>query len=170
VRSAGADVVSGKLEDARPAGDHALCAEITLAPVPSAAGLARRFTEAFLRKHDLGAIAEAACLITSELVTNAIKATGATRAPADPGEITPPAVVARLRVSARVLRIEIWDNDPRLPVPAMPAALDEGGRGLMLVAALATAWGHHPSASGKAVWAEVPIHLETTCNVLSSPA
>jgi anti-sigma regulatory factor (Ser/Thr protein kinase) len=166
-------VVSGKLEDARPAEDHAICDEITLAPTPSAAGLARRFTEAFLSRHDLGEIAVAACLITSELVTNAIQAVGATRTPAGaagPDEISPSVVVARLRVSARVLRIEIWDNDPRPPVPALPDALDEGGRGLMLVAALATAWGHHPSASGKAVWAEVPIHLETTCNMLSSPA
>ena len=165
--------MSGKLEDARPAEDHAICDEITLAPAPSAAGLARRFTEAFLSKHDLGEIAVAACLITSELVTNAIKATGATRAPADaadPDENNPSVVVARLRVSARVLRIEIWDNDPGLPVPALPDALDEGGRGLMLVAALATAWGHRPSAGGKAVWAEVPIHLETTCHMLSSPA
>ena len=65
--------MSGILEDARPAEDLAICDEIALAPVPSAAGLARRFTEAFLSEHDLGEIAEPACLITSELVTNAIK-------------------------------------------------------------------------------------------------
>lgn len=63
-----------------------------------------------------------------------------------------------LTLTPATLRIEVTDaRGDRLPVPAAPDvdAGDESGRGLLLVAALADAWGcepHHPG--GKTVWAE----------------
>jgi hypothetical protein len=53
------------------------------------------------------------------------------------------------------LRIEVWDADARPPVPQPVDADAEGGRGLLLVAALSAAWGWHPvRGGGKVVWCE----------------
>ncbi|MFC8699452.1 ATP-binding protein [Streptomyces parvus] len=60
-----------------------------------------------------------------------------------------------LTLTASTLRIEVTDaRGDRLPAPT-PDAEGESGRGLLLVASLADAWGcepHHPG--GKTVWAE----------------
>lgn len=60
-----------------------------------------------------------------------------------------------LTLSATTLRIEVTDaRGDRPPAPAPPGDR-ESGRGLLLVASLADAWGcepHHPG--GKTVWAE----------------
>ncbi|MEU3251764.1 ATP-binding protein [Streptomyces sp. NPDC006997] len=60
-----------------------------------------------------------------------------------------------LTLTADALRVEVTDaRGDRLPEPA-PGGDGESGRGLLLVASLADAWGcepHHPG--GKTVWAE----------------
>ncbi|MFH8929226.1 ATP-binding protein [Streptomyces pristinaespiralis] len=57
------------------------------------------------------------------------------------------------------LRIEVSDTRserlPSLPEPAAPDA--ESGRGLLLVGALADAWGVTPRDVGKTVWATVAV-------------
>lgn len=134
--------------------------ELELAALPSAVSLTRRFIEAHLRKWQLEEMIDTAALVASELVTNAIKATGITEAPADYArllDVKLARVITRLRLSATSLFIETWDGDQRPPVPARPGDFDEGGRGLRLVTALTTAWGHYPSASGKVVWTEITI-------------
>jgi anti-sigma regulatory factor (Ser/Thr protein kinase) len=62
---------------------------------------------------------------------------------------------------ARTVRIEVTDTRTEHTPPepeALPApgSEDTGGRGLLLVAALATRWGWHlrPGGPGKTVWAE----------------
>lgn len=64
-----------------------------------------------------------------------------------------------LALTPATLRIEVTDaRGERLPAPTSVADADsegESGRGLLLVASLADAWGcepHHPG--GKTVWAE----------------
>ena len=54
------------------------------------------------------------------------------------------------------LRMEVEDDDPRLPAPdrAGRDTNSEGGRGLMILAAIADDWGAFPTAGGKVVWAE----------------
>ena len=64
-------------------------------------------------------------------------------------------VITRLCWLESSLVIETWDGEQRPPVQSSPVDLDEGGRGLMLVTALTTAWGHYPSGNGKVVWAEI---------------
>ncbi|MFH9682945.1 ATP-binding protein [Streptomyces globisporus] len=56
------------------------------------------------------------------------------------------------------IRIEVTDTrTERMPTLASPAPDAEAGRGLLLVAALATHWGTTPrvAAPGKTVWAEI---------------
>ena len=143
---------------------EAVSDELELAALPSAVSLTRRFIEAHLRKWQLEEMTDTAALVASELVTNAIKATGITETPADYArlhDVKLARVITQLRLSATSLSIDTWDGDPHPPVPARPGDLDEDGRGLMLVTALTAAWGHYPSASGKVVWAEItiPRHL-----------
>ncbi|MFI2373541.1 ATP-binding protein [Streptomyces sp. NPDC018964] len=63
-----------------------------------------------------------------------------------------------LALTSATLRIEVADaRGDRLPVTAAPDvdAGDESGRGLLLVATLADAWGCEPyQPGGKTVWAE----------------
>ncbi|WP_371268594.1 ATP-binding protein [Streptomyces atratus] len=59
---------------------------------------------------------------------------------------------------ATTIRIEVTDTrTERIPALASPTPDAEAGRGLLLVAALATHWGTTPrvAAPGKTVWAEI---------------
>ncbi|WSN61910.1 ATP-binding protein [Streptomyces sp. NBC_01362] len=61
-------------------------------------------------------------------------------------------------VDATTIRIEVTDTrTERMPTLTAPAPDAEAGRGLLLVAALATHWGTTPrtAAPGKTVWAEI---------------
>ncbi|MEU6226329.1 ATP-binding protein [Streptomyces sp. NPDC047042] len=54
-----------------------------------------------------------------------------------------------------VLRIEVTDTHPALPVRRAPGLEEDRGRGLLLVDALATCWGvSERPGPGKTVWAE----------------
>ena len=80
-------------------------------------------------------------MLTSEIVTNAI-AHGE-------GEI-----VLRTSRAHGEARIEVLDDSARAPQLGAAAADAEGGRGLMLVEALSSAWGVRriPGRTGKSVW------------------
>lgn len=83
-------------------------------------------------------------LVSSELVTNAVRATGS--------------VAVQLRIAGPSLYVEVWDGVPGVPEVRPLDGDAEGGRGLRLVEALATRWGVcRPQAGGKVVWAELPL-------------
>ncbi len=70
-------------------------------------------------------------------------------------------LLLHLSAPARTVRIEVTDTRSERTPPepeALPApgSENDGGRGLLLVAALATRWGWHlrPGGPGKTVWAE----------------
>lgn len=89
------------------------------------------------------ALLDDALLVTSELVTNAV------RAGAD--EIT-----VALSVDG-VCRVGVTDNAGGDPVVSRARPLDTSGRGLFIVAAVAADWGVTDVRSGKEVWAEFPL-------------
>jgi anti-sigma regulatory factor (Ser/Thr protein kinase) len=79
-----------------------------------------------------------AALLTSELVTNAIRYAGGP-------------VKLFVTCSAGHLRVYVHDTSPELPALLDTPADAEDGRGLMLVASLATDWGCYRTSAGKAV-------------------
>jgi anti-sigma regulatory factor (Ser/Thr protein kinase) len=89
-------------------------------------------------------VCDAAALLTTELVMNAIEHGGGT-------------AVLDAELLDGTLRVSVTDDDPVIPEPRRaPDPLDsERGRGLFLVAAMATRWGSRPLGTGKAVWFEL---------------
>ncbi|MGZ4427439.1 MAG: ATP-binding protein [Nocardioidaceae bacterium] len=89
---------------------------------------------------------DAAQLLITELVANALEHGG--------GEVG-----LRIQASADLLRVEVSDANPAPPHVAdpPPSLADERGRGLLVVAALASSWGSQadPATGGKAVWFEL---------------
>ncbi|WAX81321.1 SpoIIE family protein phosphatase [Streptomyces sp. KMM 9044] len=82
-------------------------------------------------------------LVVSELVTNAI------RHAAGP---------VRLRlIRERALVCEVFDGGATTPHLRHPRAMDEGGRGLLLVSQLAQRWGTRFVPEGKVIWAEMSL-------------
>ncbi|WP_425086138.1 SpoIIE family protein phosphatase [Streptomyces hainanensis] len=82
-------------------------------------------------------------LLVSELVTNAIRyASGPVR--------------LRL-IRQSVLTCEVADTSSTSPRLRHPRTLDEGGRGLFLVAQLARRWGTRYVGEGKTIWAELDV-------------
>ena len=88
-----------------------------------------------------------ALAVTSELVTNAIKASWAHSCAT---------VAVWLWADDRQLLIEVWDSAPGVPSPVVAIPEGEGGRGLAVVAALSKSWGYYPDVRrGKTVWARL---------------
>ncbi|MCG0291148.1 ATP-binding protein, partial [Streptomyces sp. PSAA01] len=79
-------------------------------------------------------------LIVSELVTNAIR-------------YGRPPIRLRL-IRDRSLICEVSDANSTAPHLRRARVFDEGGRGLMLVAQLATRWGTRQGPDGKTIWVE----------------
>jgi PAS domain S-box-containing protein len=125
------------------------------------------------------------CLLVSEVVTNVVLHTAASRRPRRPELALEIAAAAagplvagwdtvalededsapddkrftlRLRRGAETVWVEVFDADLRLPRIRSAGENDEGGRGLYLVDQLASRWGSRPTRDGKAVWFEMPLH------------
>jgi anti-sigma regulatory factor (Ser/Thr protein kinase) len=111
---------------------------------PMAVKLIRDLAEVHLRAWGLDAKVEDGRVVTSELLTNAYRAT-----PGLPIEFG-------MYVLAGTLVLEVWDSSPGTPVRREARDEDLSGRGLGIVEALADAWGHRVSPDGgKTVWAEM---------------
>lgn len=87
--------------------------------------------------------ADAAALLTSEVVTNAVLH--------GTGDIT-----FGMRAGSRLVRVEVGDEDARRPRAWEVHDDDEGGRGMHIVQALASGWGVLDRPPGKIVWFTVP--------------
>ncbi|WUN28844.1 SpoIIE family protein phosphatase [Streptomyces sp. NBC_00316] len=108
---------------------------------PTAAAIARGHTRRTLADWNVDEdTAYAAELIVSELVTNAIRY-GA------------PPMQLRL-IKDRTLTCEVHDDSPVSPQLRHARTVDEGGRGLFIVAQLAQRWGTRYTTEGKTVWSE----------------
>ena len=116
--------------------------EMVLGTDPDAIPLARQFARRVLAGHPTS-VAEDAELIVTELVTNVFL------------HGRPPATLRVLPVVGGI-RIEVEDTGRTMPVQMSNNPEAMTGRGLSLIAALASAWGIDPGDSGgKVVWAEI---------------
>jgi anti-sigma regulatory factor (Ser/Thr protein kinase) len=81
-------------------------------------------------------------LVVTELVANVVQHTG------DGGEL-------HLACHDGRVRIAVHDQSRSFPQLQRPDPRRPGGRGLMLVAAVAETWGSRPTPTGKVVWAHI---------------
>ena len=117
---------------------------LQLWPSPHTVGQARRAIGEFCRSGAHANLADDAELLTSELVTNACRHSA--------GQVT----VLALRNAARVVVTVTDDDTAHRPQLILADSGQDHGRGLMLVDALAGAWGTTAHAGGKSVWFRLP--------------
>ena len=114
------------------------------------ASTARRVCRVALDDWDLTACADDVLLVATELVHNVHQHTD------DGGHL-------RLSLHDDAILVEVTDSDPRAPQPQLLDRGKTGGRGLLLVAAVARRWGSRPAfwagRRGKTVWAELARRL-----------
>jgi anti-sigma regulatory factor (Ser/Thr protein kinase) len=132
-------------------GKDDLVASAAYQPEPTAAAAARRFVRETLQAWvvtgadaDGHGLVDDAVLLTSELVTNAVVHAG-----------TPVQVTCKLADGEVEVVVSDCHPDRLVPEPAESehsAAERTGGRGLLLPAALASAWGVTYGRAAKAVW------------------
>ncbi len=120
----------------------------TFTPNGRSVAAARSFVRGVLDEWDAAELVDDAVLLVSELVTNAIVHAGTSTE------------VRCLRYEDGV-RIEICDQHPARELPNMSSGVaaeeDEGGRGLLLPAALASAWGVQYTPTTKQVWFQLDL-------------
>jgi PAS domain S-box-containing protein len=120
-------------------------AQLTLRPQPQQVAVARRFTRDTLTAWQHAELADTACLLVSEILTNAVRHARQT-------------IGLHLHHTDREIIAEITDDNAQLPQHTLPAPADQSGRGLTLVQALAGTWGARPSRTGKTVWFTLATH------------
>jgi anti-sigma regulatory factor (Ser/Thr protein kinase) len=125
---------------------------LTIPGRPEQVSRARTFVARTLAAYGVGADADAATLLTSEIVTNAIQHT---RSGADGGTVT----IVVIGLSDGVLVEIIDDGSAGIPVVKGDLYAAEG-HGLFLVQHLAAQWGYLRDAAGTTVWFHLPAARE----------
>jgi anti-sigma regulatory factor (Ser/Thr protein kinase) len=113
-----------------------------LPPSANAPARARRFVSDALEHWGVGDVFVDVPLITSELVTNAVRHARSR-------------VNVSIDLEAERVRVEVEDRSQLLPVLADIDLARDGGWGLHIVERLSTRWGLEPHGDGKTVWCEV---------------
>ncbi|WP_327259326.1 ATP-binding protein [Streptomyces sp. NBC_01240] len=105
----------------------------------------RRILRLYLTGWGLLDVADAAELALTELIANVVRHVSGRRCQ-----------TLIFLLPAGGVRVEVADGCPELPRAVLGDALDEGGRGLVLVDAVTDRWGAEPrrDGTGKTVWFE----------------
>lgn len=120
---------------------------LRLWPVPSACGDARHAVRHFCESRSLAYLADDAELLTSELVTNAIK--------------HGTALITVLAIEREDTLVVAVGDDGEIgglitPPVSPPSVTAEGGRGIYLVDRIAGEWGTRLHHDGKTAWFRLP--------------
>jgi anti-sigma regulatory factor (Ser/Thr protein kinase) len=124
---------------------------ISLAAAPTAAAAVRREVAEAIDSWDVAVDHSVAALLASELVTNAIK------------HAAGQAVGVLISRGRDELRVEVHDTSRCVPVLMDAGADMEAGRGLVLVASLASDWGYYRTPAGKAVYFTLAFQADADC-------
>lgn len=132
-----------------------------MAAVVSAVGCGRLFVRhVFAHWRIAEELTETAALIASELVTNAVQATGIVEPHPAYGAVYAGVKLIGIRLLEfeQSMIIEVWDTSLEPPHLKHPDPDMEYGRGLQLVNSLSTRWGYYYAHNGgKAVWCELSL-------------
>lgn len=114
----------------------------------------RRILRTYLNAWEMSELTDAAVLALTELIANVVRHVPDRRA-----------ALLMLRRPGGV-RVEVTDTCSRPPSSTAVDELAEGGRGLLIVAAVTDRWGWHPQAGpagqgGKTVWFECDVKEPT---------
>jgi anti-anti-sigma regulatory factor/anti-sigma regulatory factor (Ser/Thr protein kinase) len=116
--------------------------QLVLDPVPAATAAARELVDEACVRWRLPEVADAAALIATELVANAVRHAAS--------EIL-------FAVARRPAFLHLSCRDRSISPPRRGMSDDvETGRGLLIVEAMAASWGFNSTPNGKVVWATVP--------------
>jgi anti-sigma regulatory factor (Ser/Thr protein kinase) len=130
---------------------HTLSADdVASWPLPEearAAGQAREYVRNQLAAWELDELSMTTELLVSELVGNVVR------------HAKGPIQLRLLR--GDTLTCEVSDGSLSTPRIRRSSETDEGGRGLQLVAALSSRWGTRYTATGKCIWTEQPLPLNS---------
>jgi anti-sigma regulatory factor (Ser/Thr protein kinase) len=120
---------------------------LELAAFSSAVPCARAHVRAVATECGLGHLADTAELLASEIVTNAVQASGQLKIAGTP--------IVRITVTTEreSLLICVWDGSDEMPIHQQAVPNDDSGRGLTIIETLSTDWGACPETDGKVVWA-----------------
>ena len=120
--------------------------EAHFSPMLTAPRSARDWMRPKLDRWEVAPVADTAELLMTELVANVVRHVG------EP-------MTVRMTRGAEMIRVEVDDTGSRLPERREVDLTCEGGRGLALVAALASRWGTdvHRADPGKTVWFELDV-------------
>ena len=116
---------------------------VRLVTGPAAPAEARRRVRDAIRSWRVSVDLDAALLLTSELVTNAVRHEAGQGAQS---------VMLTIASSRGRLRVDVHDTSCSLPAVAEVPADAETGRGLLLVETLSDEWGFYRTPAGKAVY------------------
>jgi anti-sigma regulatory factor (Ser/Thr protein kinase) len=123
----------------------AVCARAIYPAEPSAVAAARHEVRRRLDDAGLAHAAPLACLLTSELVTNAVCHARTS-------------LTLTVDWDAERILVEVEDRDDGEPVVAPEPREEPGGLGLLIVAEMASRWGYRTRtgcSGGKVVWFEL---------------
>ena len=139
------ELLTDPAQTALPAQRKSWGDRVVLRPDPQSPGVARAFVGGACARWGIEPLLDSAQLVVSELVTNAVSNARGSNVTVD------------LRLHADHLRIEVEDEDSRLPLLQRNDWEALGGRGLVLIEALSRDWGCQPCPAGKIVWAELAL-------------
>ncbi len=117
---------------------------------PAAFVEARRFVRETAAANAPRQVLDDALLLTSELVTNAVRHTYSSD---DPIELS-------VTVDPTILRVSVLDRGPGFDPRKLPGRSEDGGWGLELVERLSSRWGVDRRADAFEVWFEIDLPAE----------